>query len=156
MFALRVSGSVSMFFFFQAEDGIRDYKVTGVQTCALPIFVTGAAEDAILRRDAVALAQRCLASRAPRRGGRRCGRSGVGHAGPPRSKWVTSTLGPRAAPDQTSWALLRDDEALPLGFTDSRPAACSDPSGNAARRPDQTASSWRASESRSVTGSSHA
>src|SRR5256885_12616534 len=23
--------------FFQAEDGIRDYKVTGVQTCALPI-----------------------------------------------------------------------------------------------------------------------
>src|SRR5256885_13266786 len=27
------------FFFFQAEDGIRDYKVTGVQTCALPIFL---------------------------------------------------------------------------------------------------------------------
>src|SRR2546426_11404230 len=26
-----------MFFFFQAEAGIRDYKVTGVQTCALPI-----------------------------------------------------------------------------------------------------------------------
>src|SRR5688500_19812508 len=26
-------------FFFQAEDGIRDYKVTGVQTCALPIFM---------------------------------------------------------------------------------------------------------------------
>src|SRR5256885_16602200 len=26
-----------MLFFFQAEDGIRDYKVTGVQTCALPI-----------------------------------------------------------------------------------------------------------------------
>src|SRR5256885_1590793 len=26
-------------FFFQAEDGIRDYKVTGVQTCALPISV---------------------------------------------------------------------------------------------------------------------
>src|SRR5688500_20320469 len=28
---------LSCFFFFQAEDGIRDYKVTGVQTCALPI-----------------------------------------------------------------------------------------------------------------------
>src|SRR5205807_5896411 len=28
-------------FFFQAEDGIRDYKVTGVQTCALPIFFCG-------------------------------------------------------------------------------------------------------------------
>src|SRR5256885_17111433 len=27
-----------MRFFLQAEDGIRDYKVTGVQTCALPIF----------------------------------------------------------------------------------------------------------------------
>src|SRR2546430_2544875 len=26
-------------FFFQAEDGIRDLTVTGVQTCALPIFV---------------------------------------------------------------------------------------------------------------------
>src|SRR5882762_9562610 len=28
----------SLFFFFQAEDGIRDSSVTGVQTCALPIF----------------------------------------------------------------------------------------------------------------------
>src|SRR5437763_10074273 len=27
-----------IFFFFQAEDGIRDTSVTGVQTCALPIF----------------------------------------------------------------------------------------------------------------------
>ena len=26
------------FFFFQAEDGIRDWSVTGVQTCALPIW----------------------------------------------------------------------------------------------------------------------
>src|SRR2546422_4251274 len=26
------------FFFFQAEDGIRDVAVTGVQTCALPIY----------------------------------------------------------------------------------------------------------------------
>src|SRR5256885_4424267 len=30
---------IEFFFFFQAEDGIRDYKVTGVQTCALPICV---------------------------------------------------------------------------------------------------------------------
>src|SRR5256885_4262412 len=28
-------------FFVQAEDGIRDYKVTGVQTCALPISLLG-------------------------------------------------------------------------------------------------------------------
>src|SRR3712207_7798970 len=30
-----------MFFFFQAEDGIRDIGVTGVQTCALPISRQG-------------------------------------------------------------------------------------------------------------------
>src|SRR5256885_4274133 len=30
----------AFFFFFQAEDGIRDYKVTGVQTCTLPISNT--------------------------------------------------------------------------------------------------------------------
>src|SRR5688572_32234224 len=30
-----------LFFFFQAEDGIRDLTVTGVQTCALPICVRG-------------------------------------------------------------------------------------------------------------------
>src|SRR2546425_12302939 len=29
----------SFFFFFQAEDGIRDKLVTGVQTCALPIYL---------------------------------------------------------------------------------------------------------------------
>src|SRR5687768_17987501 len=29
------------FFFFQAEDGIRDVAVTGVQTCALPIYYRG-------------------------------------------------------------------------------------------------------------------
>src|SRR5690606_40025154 len=34
-------------FFFQAEDGIRDFHVTGVQTCALPIFVN---ESAALKR----------------------------------------------------------------------------------------------------------
>src|SRR5690606_39742432 len=28
----------STVFFFQAEDGIRDFHVTGVQTCALPIY----------------------------------------------------------------------------------------------------------------------
>src|SRR5256885_10214029 len=39
----------AMLFFLQAEDGIRDYKVTGVQTCALPILIS------VYR----ALAQRC-------------------------------------------------------------------------------------------------
>src|SRR5688500_20319202 len=36
-----------MFFFFQAEDGIRDYKVTGVQTCALPILSHFARADRV-------------------------------------------------------------------------------------------------------------
>src|SRR5256885_7469589 len=36
-----ISVDVPLFFFFQAEDGIRDYKVTGVQTCALPIYGVG-------------------------------------------------------------------------------------------------------------------
>src|SRR5256886_8756632 len=34
-------GCCLCFFFFQAEDGIRDLTVTGVQTCALPIFGSG-------------------------------------------------------------------------------------------------------------------
>src|SRR5690606_40716435 len=33
------------FFFFQAEDGIRDFHVTGVQTCALPISKLNAEES---------------------------------------------------------------------------------------------------------------
>src|SRR5256886_9174684 len=33
----RASHTCQYFFFFQAEDGIRDLTVTGVQTCALPI-----------------------------------------------------------------------------------------------------------------------
>src|SRR6266446_997540 len=35
---LLVGSLANSFFFFQAEDGMRDYKVTGVQTCALPIW----------------------------------------------------------------------------------------------------------------------
>src|SRR5882757_1080976 len=45
------------FFFFQAEDGIRDIGVTGVQTCALPIFqgfaetlLSGALDDKANRK----------------------------------------------------------------------------------------------------------
>src|SRR2546430_8547366 len=39
---------VVFFFFFQAEDGIRDLTVTGVQTCALPISL-GATPQSILK-----------------------------------------------------------------------------------------------------------
>src|SRR5256885_3555880 len=47
------------FFFFQAEDGIRDYKVTGVQTCALPIWAARAA-----RPDQPAAAKRVVYDKA--------------------------------------------------------------------------------------------
>src|SRR5713226_7716072 len=56
-----------VFFFFQAEDGIRDGRVTGVQTCALPIFGDleagrhGIAEsEEIVKRVLKALEQRAL------------------------------------------------------------------------------------------------
>src|SRR5258708_6704666 len=39
------------FFFFQAEDGIRDDLVTGVQTCALPILEAGAADLGVTGKD---------------------------------------------------------------------------------------------------------
>src|SRR5436305_14659991 len=41
----------TFFFFFQAEDGIRDADVTGVQTCALPIWI----RDELSPRVAVSL-----------------------------------------------------------------------------------------------------
>src|SRR5256885_3608071 len=42
----RMTAVTKLVFFFQAEDGIRDYKVTGVQTCALPIFCAPRAPSA--------------------------------------------------------------------------------------------------------------
>src|SRR5437762_6851272 len=47
-----ISVSVKSYFFFQAEDGIRDTSVTGVQTCALPIY------PASIYGDQLALAER--------------------------------------------------------------------------------------------------
>src|SRR2546429_3782254 len=40
-----------VFFFFQAEDGIRDVAVTGVQTCALPIFKAAESAAVVLVLD---------------------------------------------------------------------------------------------------------
>src|SRR5690606_40068108 len=42
--------AICLSFFFQAEDGIRDFHVTGVQTCALPIFDRGVLLLALRRR----------------------------------------------------------------------------------------------------------
>src|SRR5690606_40599009 len=38
------------FFFFQAEDGIRDFHVTGVQTCALPIYQVSSVSRQIVHK----------------------------------------------------------------------------------------------------------
>src|SRR3989441_9781342 len=45
-----ITAESTLFFFFQAEDGIRDKLVTGVQTCALPISGGGSADRAKRRR----------------------------------------------------------------------------------------------------------
>src|SRR5260370_29136290 len=53
------------FFFFQAEDGIRDSSVTGVQTCALPIFArnstfTSTARPLYVKVEFRAITKSCL------------------------------------------------------------------------------------------------
>src|SRR5207249_6676512 len=53
---------VAVFFFFQAEDGVRDRNVTGVQTCALPI-----SRSAPTEQDARE-SRRCRGRRLPARG----------------------------------------------------------------------------------------
>src|SRR5207248_4897087 len=54
--------TVFCFFFFQAEDGIRDRTVTGVQTCALPIYRRDHGPVLALRRPGLGLHLRVLLS----------------------------------------------------------------------------------------------
>src|SRR5260221_9109254 len=64
-----------VFFFFQAEDGIRDHCVTGVQTCALPISRVRVRGGEILRAASNAnsrVAAKKLRDRFVRRCGVRC------------------------------------------------------------------------------------
>src|SRR5688500_20238775 len=60
-----------LLFFFQAEDGIRDYKVTGVQTCALPISWGSAGEKRARERRPCELPRRRSLRPAGRPPGRR-------------------------------------------------------------------------------------
>src|SRR5437879_11168274 len=56
---------VSLFFFFQAEDGIRDTSVTGVQTCALPIsFLTARSSS---KRTGISRSTHCCSGSIPPR-----------------------------------------------------------------------------------------
>src|SRR5690349_21958908 len=68
------------FFFFQAEDGIRDLYVTGVQTCALPIYRRPRRDRRLRQRARLPHRdQGGLRRRRPRdEGGCERGRSGVG------------------------------------------------------------------------------
>src|SRR5256885_2587919 len=51
---------IGLVFFFQAEDGIRDYKVTGVQTCALPIYANGGRPAPVACLAGCRAGRRCL------------------------------------------------------------------------------------------------
>src|SRR5438876_9193546 len=79
------------FFFFQAEDGIRDGRVTGVQTCALPISNScggGAGGDKSPQAHARAPVSRGPGI-APARARRRAGRSEERRVGKEcRSRWA--------------------------------------------------------------------
>src|SRR5256885_8800306 len=66
-------------FFFQAEDGIRDYKVTGVQTCALPISARGRRVAA--KRTHAASGEQVRLPQAGCRRGHRAARSGTDLSG---------------------------------------------------------------------------
>src|SRR2546426_7181828 len=83
--------SLFFFFFFQAEDGIRDYKVTGVQTCALPIFRDSRANGGGGPRRRVA--HEIASRQRDDEGGRHAGARPPGEHGVPRCR--ASVLGAR-------------------------------------------------------------
>src|SRR5207248_7887217 len=71
--SLSVVLALSLCFFFQAEDGIRDRTVTGVQTCALPIWrsLASLADEAASHRRGVGADGHALAQARPRAAPRR-------------------------------------------------------------------------------------
>src|SRR2546430_12563346 len=109
-----VDGELHCRVFFQAEDGIRDLTVTGVQTCALPISCSS--EPNSLRGEAIAV---CYFTRFQQRGTpsilvRRAGQTrGV--------TYQASGLGPGSG--QCSWILtarLRDRKSTRLNSSHSQ------------------------------------
>src|SRR5437764_13644251 len=78
-------------FFFQAEDGIRDTSVTGVQTCALPICVRAAESAAYAPEHQRRVRRRRRARRSEeRRVGKECRKRAV--PTPPKLMYMQKTL----------------------------------------------------------------
>src|SRR5437879_10450174 len=119
---------VSLLFFFQAEDGIRDTSVTGVQTCALPISLPWAAESGVMQertaspsRWTVQAPQRAMpqpylvpVSPSESRSTQRSGVSGLAFA--VYSRWFTLSVaidGVSSLP--SDWAKARDRKGLGSG-----------------------------------------
>src|SRR6266436_10321549 len=96
-----------LFFFFQAEDGIRDVAVTGVQTCALPISVRLGSQGRVVATD-IALPMLDIARAKPV------------VAGAARIEYLESPAAPLAAPRGTFDAVLCQQG---LQFFPDRPAA---------------------------------
>src|SRR5207244_8420053 len=88
-------------FFFQAEDGIRDDLVTGVQTCALPISQQQTGDDRKIEVDIAAVDRNV--------------------AGQPAEKWDSQTE-EEDQPDQHDEA-TDDDEQLQIGRASCRERA---------------------------------
>src|SRR6266540_7045671 len=103
------------FFFFQAEDGIRVRDVTGVQTCALPIYRGGAGEPRRLREE-VAVPDRGPHGRGDREAEQEAGRDGPLDRGTarPDHRWTWPVRGDgrdrsRAFPRRAAAADLRPE-----------------------------------------------
>src|SRR5947208_13628871 len=92
---------LACFFFFQAEDGIRDDLVTGVQTCALPISFLGLSElrRTPRRRGQPASAKRSRPRRASRSEERRVGKECRSRGWPYHSKQKESGRDGGAGPN---------------------------------------------------------
>src|SRR5438270_12565616 len=92
----------SSVFFFQAEDGIRDLTVTGVQTCALPIshgVVTG---PIFTRAIAMSIHTRARSRSEERRVGKECRSGGVAEREGKKTDGVGARLGDGVAGDLDS------------------------------------------------------
>src|SRR5439155_12761234 len=116
------------FFFFQAEDGIRDGHVTGVQTCALPIYATAitAFGSRIHAHNPLSFAGRAAVNRAASQGGAiGCARS--------RDPRRVSAASAQAA-QRERWLARRRSSSAPISPSTAKGRRRSAPSQDTVRR----------------------